>query len=299
MKKRYYLSMLSLFPLVLVFDSIPFFYHKSLEIFLMMSLVHFVLFGLLNFLGTYFLYKPIDHLFTQGGDTKQAKKRINRLTWYSTGLIFILGISFNIIFLLPIFLDPTLYSDMEVFSVDKMPLKYILSIIPSGIFINALFPSFIAYFLINDFNFDLKAKVFKQFKILYPSGKKRIGLTLLFVFLFLVFIPALLVILELVVAFELGDKYAQFSSLNPLETVLIDRFVVLVGMIIAVVLLTRSFTKPIYSLLKEFNKVREGDYSTQAAIITEDEIGVLTKEFNDMVHQLEISHNKLHSTTNL
>jgi nitrate/nitrite-specific signal transduction histidine kinase len=64
-------------------------------------------------------------------------------------------------------------------------------------------------------------------------------------------------------------------------------------MIIAVVLLTRSFTKPIYSLLRKINRVREGDYSTQAAIITADEIGVLTKEFNEMVRELEISHNKL------
>ncbi|MHC4536118.1 MAG: sensor histidine kinase, partial [Planctomycetota bacterium] len=72
-----------------------------------------------------------------------------------------------------------------------------------------------------------------------------------------------------------------------------DRFLVLIGMFLAVVFITRSFTKPIYSLLKAINNVRYGNYSTQAAIITEDEIGVLTKEFNDMVHELEISHHKL------
>jgi len=287
MKKRYYLSMLSLFPLIVAFDSIYLVFHKSLEIFLASSLLNFVLFGLLNFLGTYFLYKPIDHLFTQGGDIKKAKERINRLTWYSTGWIFILGTSFIVISLLGFFLDPTVYSDMEVFSVDKMPLIYILSGMPALFFVNVIFPSFITYFLINDFNFDLKAKVFLQFQILYLAGKKRIGLTLLFVFLILVFIPTLLVILELVVALEMEDTFAQFSSLNPLETVLKDRFLVFVGMIIAVVLLTRSFTKPIYSLLKEINKVSEGDYSTQAAIITGDEIGVLTKEFNEMVKGLK------------
>ena len=64
-------------------------------------------------------------------------------------------------------------------------------------------------------------------------------------------------------------------------------------MIFAVVLITRSFTKPIYSLLNEINKLREGDYSTQAAVIAEDEIGLLTINFNEMVRELEISHNKL------
>lgn len=58
-------------------------------------------------------------------------------------------------------------------------------------------------------------------------------------------------------------------------------------LIFAVVLINRSFTKPIYSLLKTINKVRKGDYSSQAVIISEDEIGVLTKEFNEMVKGLK------------
>ena len=90
MKKRYYLSMLSMYPLILVFDSIYFILHKSLELFLFAALAHFILFGLLNYLGTYFLYKPIDHIFIQSEDAKQAKKRIQNLTWYSTGWIFFL-----------------------------------------------------------------------------------------------------------------------------------------------------------------------------------------------------------------
>jgi hypothetical protein len=209
MKKRYYLSMLSLYPLILVFDSIYFLFHKSVEIFLMLGLgLHFVLFGLLNLLGSYLLYRSIDHLFTQGVETEQAKNRIDRLTWYSTGWIFILGVSYIVITQLPLLLDPTVYSDIEVFSVDKMPVMLILSFLPPSLFIFVIFPAFITHFLINDFSFDLKEKAFNRFQILYPAGKKRIGLTLLFVFVILVFIPALLVILELEVALELGDKYA-------------------------------------------------------------------------------------------
>jgi signal transduction histidine kinase len=282
-----------MYPLIVVFDSIYFIFHKSLQIYLALGLAHFILFGLLNMFGTYFLYKPIDHLFLQDADAKKGKVRISRLTLYSTAWIFILGFIFNVLSHLPLFLNPTIYSDIEVFAIDKMPLIFILAGIPPGIFIFTILPCFITYFLINDFNLDLKAKVFSHFQIQYPAGKKRIAITLLFVFIILVLIPALLVILELVVSLFFGENYTQFSRLNPLETLLIDRLVVLVGMIIAVILLARTFTKPIYSLLKEFNKVRGGDYSTQAAIITQDEIGVLTKEFNEMVQQLEISHNKL------
>jgi len=292
MKKRYYLSMLSLFPLIMVFDSVYFVMHQSLEAFLGFALIHFVLFGLLNIFGAYFLYKPIDHVFIKSEDTKQAQKRINHLTWYSTVWIFILGFLNVAISFLPLIIFPTMFN-IDQFSMDKLPPALWLNFIPSLLFVYAIFPSFITYFLINDFNLDLKAKAFHHFQIVYPAGKKRVGLTLLFVFIILGFFPTLLAILDIVVISSVENEYAQFSSISPLEAVLVDRFIVLVGLIFAVVLITRSFTKPIYSLLKEINKVREGDYSTQAAIISDDEIGLLTKDFNEMVHELEISHNKL------
>ena len=103
--------MLSLFPLILAFSTVSLFFHKSLEIFLILGLVHFFLFGLLNYLGAYFLYKPIDHIFIHGGDTEKAKKRINRLTWYSTAWIFFLGSLFVVIVVVPLFLFPTAFSD--------------------------------------------------------------------------------------------------------------------------------------------------------------------------------------------
>jgi len=258
----------------------------------MSALGHFVLFGLINFLGTSFLYRPIDHMFIQREETKQPKKRINHLPWYSAGWILFLGFLNVAITFLPLLLFPTMHNT-EFFSMDKAPAILWLEFIPSLLFVYAIFPSFITYFLINDFCLDLKAKTFFHFQILFPAGKKRVGLTLLFVFIILGFFPTLLVTLDIVIFSSVADQYAQFSSLSPFNTVLVDRFIVLVGMVFAIVLITRSFTKPIYSLLKEMNKVRDGDYSIQAAIITEDEIGVLTQEFNEMVNQLEISHNEL------
>ncbi|MFC2164525.1 sensor histidine kinase [Acidobacteriota bacterium] len=291
MKKRYYLSMLSIYLLVLAIDGVYFVSHQTLEMFLMMALPHFVLFGLLNFLGAYFLYKPIDRLFSQGEVTNQAEKRINNLTRYSTTWIFSIGFLFTIILLLGVFI---FQAASDVASLDKMPPIFFWAVIPSSLYMWAILPSFIAYFLINDFNLDLKAKTFSRFHMHYPAGKKRVGLTLLFVFFILGFLPTLLVILDLVTFATLTeDEYAQMMSISHTTTLLIDQFIVLIGFIIAIVLITRSFTKPIYSLLKEFNRVREGDYSTQAAIITEDEIGVLTKEFNEMVNELKISHNEL------
>ncbi len=288
MKKRYYLSMFGLFPVIVAFDSIYFIYHQSVTIFLGLGGVHFVLYILFNYVGSYFIYKPIDDLFISGKDTEETKIRIDRLSWYSSFWIFAIGNLYVAITLLPLYFFPNLFKNPDDFIVEQIPPEFFfLSILPAIYFIYALFPSFIAYFLINDFKLDLKEEVFTKFNILYPAGKRKIGQTLFFVFFFLVVLPSLLVILELKMAFVIEDKYKQFTSLSPLETVLIDRFVVFIGTIIAVILITRAFTKPIDLLLKGISKVSEGDFSTQAAITTDDEIGILTKKFNEMVIGLQ------------
>jgi len=66
-----------------------------------------------------------------------------------------------------------------------------------------------------------------------------------------------------------------------------DRFAVLIGMIISVILITRAFTKPIYTLMGKMHDVADGDYTAQAPVSTDDEIGILTSAFNDMVHGLK------------
>ncbi len=288
MKNRYYLSMLSLFPIIILFDSIYFIYHRSLNIFLGLGFVHFLLFVVLNLIGAYYIFKPVDRLLLGIENSEKVKHRIERMTWISTGWILLIGSMYVAIAVIPLYFFPDIFKSPEDFTIDKIPERFFFySILPSIFFVYAVFPSFLAYFIINDFTLNLKDKVASEFNIRYSAGKKRIGLTLFTVFLFLVILPSLLVILELKMAFELEDKYSQFTKLSPLETLLIDRFVVFIGTVIAVILITRSFTKPIDILLKTISKVSEGDYSAKAAVITDDEIGILTKEFNGMVSGLK------------
>ncbi len=282
MKKRYYLSMLSMFPLVILFDAVYLPAHKTMELFLVLALVHFVLYGLVNLFGIYFLFRPVGEAFDRGQSTPEAKKRIQNLTLYSTGWIFLLGVAYFGCMLLLFFLLPMNTGDI---SLEKMPPVLWLTIIPSTLYIYAILPAFITWFLVNNFTLDLKASAYSQLNLTYPAGKKRIGVMLLVTFIILGFFPSLLVTLELI-ASSTGDEYAKFSGMTPLEAILPDRIIVFIGMIFAVIYITRSFTKPIYSMLGEINKVREGDYSTQAAIITQDEVGELTKAFNEMVKGL-------------
>lgn len=282
MRKRYYLSMLSIFVLILLFDAVYIPAHKSLELFLLAAGLHFVLFVPVNFLGIYFLYKPIDQLFLYNKGTRNAKLRIRSLSWYSSTWIFFLGVVYFGTMILMIYLAQVETGNVAM---NEIPSAIWLTAIPSILYIFAILPAFIAWFIINDFTLDLKSVVFNRFKLSYPAGTQRIGLTLLISFMILGLFPSILVSLELIVS-SAGDKYGQFSDMSPLEGIIPDRVAIFLGMICAVIFITRSFTKPIHALLKEMSKVKERNYTSKAAIITGDEIGILTHEFNDMVKGL-------------
>ncbi len=277
--------MLGMFPFIVIVDAIYFIYHQSPGIFLGLGAVHLFLYGLLNWAGALVLYRPIDRWFAGG---KEAGPRVESLAWFSSLWILFIGSLYTAIALIPLYFFPGIFKNPDNFVVERIPPQFFFfSILPGIYFIYALFPAFIAYFLINDFVLDLKEAVFARFRVLFRAGGQGVGRVLFLVLLFLVFLPSLLVILELKIAFQVEDRYAQFTRLSPLETVLIDRFIVFTGTIVAAVLITRNFTKPIRSLIRAINQVREGDYSTQAAVISRDEIGIVTHEFNTMVQGLK------------
>ena len=283
MTKRYYLSMLAVFPLLLLFDAIYIPAHQTAVFFYFTAAVHLFIFVLLNSVGIWLLYKPVAASLRQNLITAGVKKRIRRLPWLSALWIFLLGVLYQmgIIFLI---LNAPL--DTGSITLEKMPAYLWLTTIPAGVYLYAVLPAFIIWFVINDFTFDLKTTLFTEFDVLYPARRKKMGVVLLSAFVILGFVPTLLVALELIVS-RAGHDYAAFSEMSPLQAILPDRVIILIGMLIAVVFITRSFTKPINALLGQMTRVRRGDLSAQAAISTEDEIGVLTKQFNEMVKGLQ------------
>jgi class 3 adenylate cyclase len=278
----------SIYILILIFNFIYFIFHKSVVIFLVFSAGEFILFAGVSMLSGYYLYKPIQEMFDSNLESSKAIQRINHLSLYSSLVILSIGIFHVMIILIPLVFLPHLFQNPEDFQLENLPLEFVLnSVVPSQGFIFAIFPAFINYYTINDFVIELKKQASLQFGIEFEAKKNRIWLSLVFVFICLVILPSLLVMLELKVAYDIRDKYSKFTTQSPLETVMIDRFVLFVGMIISIYLITRAFTRPIDILLKAISKVSDGDYTTQAAIVTSDEIGVLTREFNHMVKGLK------------
>jgi class 3 adenylate cyclase len=251
----------------------------------MMGAMHLVLYGPVQLAGSWLLYRPIARGHRDGHDVPGALERIGRLTWRSTGLSAGVGFLTVTITLGPILVMPDLYAGSGEFEVDRIPASFVLASFPPAAYVFCIFPAFVTHFLVNDFVLDLRARVYADHGVLSSPGRKRIAYTILSVLLVLGLLPLLLVILELAVAAD--TDYAKFTQMDPMHTVIIDRFVTLVGIVVAVVLVTRSFTKPIHGLLGEIGKVKRGELDARASIITDDEIGTLTREFNEMVKGLE------------
>ena len=283
MRRRYLLSMVSLLPLMVTYDLVYFTLHRSTDILLLMGGMHAVLYGPVLLAGSWWLYRPIDRSLRDGGDAQAAGERIGRLTWRSACLAGGLGFVTLALSLLSI-VAPQLLGDAGAFEVERVPAWFVVAGVPDTFYIYCIFPAFVIYFLINDFVLDLRSRLFVEFGLPHPPGRRRIGRTLVAVMAVLGVIPILLIVFELAVA--ANTDYSQFTELSPLHTVMINRFVTLIGIVFAVVLVTRAFTKPIDSLLAEIEKVKAGDFSARSSVITEDEFGVLALQFNEMVKGL-------------
>ncbi|MGH1362705.1 MAG: sensor histidine kinase [Calditrichia bacterium] len=293
MKTRYYLSMLSPLPLLLMINMVYLLSHRSVLVFFQLSGVLFVLYGLLSLLNARWIYKPIAQLYDHQNNIEAARDRIKKLTFLSTLGIFIIGILFNLVAQLPLFIDSSIYRNIETFSVDKMPLGFLLLGIPPTFFIFAVLPTFIASLVIGDFSLDLRKQVHQKFGIAYAPGKSKVRKKLLVVIIILVLMPALLTILEIYTASEFAEHYEVFSQMEPVESIAIDRVAILLSVIVAILVLSRSLTKPLDFLLEKIEAVRAGNYSTRVAVTTSDEFSIVTGAFNSMISELESSQRSL------
>ena len=292
---QYYIRMLSVALLVIAFDFIYFLFHQSFEIFLSLVLVKTLVFGILNFLGAWRIFKPVA-LFLKNQESEQlCIQRVNRLAIHSSAWIFFLGMIYLGISLTAIiFPGLFLFKNNEVFSFDQIPFRYIfIDVLPGIFYVYGVLPAFIGYYLVRDYVYDLKQTLDENYKLSFHSFHNGIMGMIISIFLVLIIIPSLLIILELTVALEMEGIYSNFTRLKPVETVLINRGAVFTGMIISIFLISRVLIKPLNLLLSNIQKLKTGDLSIHSPVISNDEIGRLTHEFNELIRELQFRQERL------
>jgi PAS domain S-box-containing protein len=99
---------------------------------------------------------------------------------------------------------------------------------------------------------------------------------------------------ELVLLASLNEKAmfhskeaVTYSAINSMYLIAILSIVAVSGGYVISKLSINKNLKPIYSLTETMKSVKEGDLAQQAPIISEDEIGELTNEFNNMTKRLQ------------
>jgi PAS domain S-box-containing protein len=96
------------------------------------------------------------------------------------------------------------------------------------------------------------------------------------------------------------DRDEVLYSLNILiERAIVVTICVIVLICIFSVLITWLITKPIERLHDGAEAVAAGDYSIQVPVVSNDEIGVLTRRFNEMTSELYETHRELQNTITL
>ncbi len=234
-------------------------------------LANLLIFGLLNSLGAYLLFSPIQNLIDGKGSLLTAKNRINALpvwatAWAITCTAAYCFVGFSIGIFMPYEID-----------LSSIPRPVLLGALLWFGFIYALYYGFYIFFAVSDFVNGLKLELTKEGILFAPRGQP-LRRKLVCIFVIIAFVPAILIALDLTIFRELRSV----QGLSVQQSVFLDLFAsaFLVG--VTLIFITRNFASPLQELSHAVEKIREGDLSVQVPVVSNDEFGVLADNFNAM-----------------
>lgn len=202
---------------------------------------------------------------------REIKKRVRRLPLYIVVSLIPGYMLWNFVLCLPDAL--TIYSSTE-FIVK-------LNIISVFTYSNIIVPIFISYMLTSNIRKRIKYDYFEKYNILFDPGITKIWQKLFLMVLFISVFPVIILYLDGYVSYinEEGVGNRLLSNL--------DLGYVVITIIISMIIITKDITDPINKMISSFRLIKNGDFSNRMAITTQNEMGVLTYNFNLMAEGLE------------
>lgn len=275
MYKRFVLLMSSLALVDLAVTGIFIAVSGRLDVVAKDVLANVVILGLVNSVGAWFLFRPIDDVLNGRRAFATVERRVAVLPWLATLWAAALTLAYcAVIFSLGVFLP----ADADL---GGMPTPVLVAAIGWFLFLYVLYYGFYIYFLITDFTNDLKAALFFQGHR-PPASRGRIQNKLIVVFGVLALVPSTLIILDLTVFSDL--RTAQGLSLT--QTIFLDLFASVFLILVSLIFVTRSLVRPVRSLTDAMEASRNGLLETRAPVTSSDELGVLSERFNEMIEGL-------------
>ncbi len=275
MHKRFVLLMSSLALVDLAVTGIFITVSGRLDVIARDVLANVGILGIANAIGAWWLFRPIDAVLAGRRDFASAARRVALLPRLATAWAAVMTLAYcAVTFSLGVYMPPDA-------NLDDIPGPVLVASILWFLFLYVLYYGFYIYFVISDFTNDLKAALFAKGHVVAASGGRVLN-KLVVVFGVLALVPSTLVILDLTVFAEL--RAAQ--GLSPTQAIFLDLFASVFLILVSLVFVTRSLVRPVQSLARAMEAVRNGRLETRAPVTSSDELGVLGERFNEMIEGL-------------
>lgn len=269
---RYILSMLSLSATHLVLVSVVAVVMDRIDKVLPVAPIgNVICLVVINALGAYWLFRPIDRFLRGKGDRKAALQRVERLTALSVawGTLLVSSLTTFALFGLEV-----LCPGCDAAAVFPFRLSMLI--------IFTFFCGTYLYFLIDDCVACLRAELFRRHEIAFKPGRGRVLHKFFVAFFAVGVIPGSLAFLEPWI----------FADIRPLQGISVTQaylFDLIVAMLMAgtaFYFIQRNLARPVDMLLNSVRRVAAGDLKTRSPVLTDDEFGTLACNFNQMVEGL-------------
>lgn len=276
---RFYLSMLSVMLLDAAFTASFAVLSGHVEVLPRAVLANVAVLGVANLAGAVILFRPIARWLAGRGSLAECRRAVLTLPARATGWTAIVSVAYGMTaFSLGIFTP-----NPEMFAGDTVPLATRAFMFAWFLFAYAVYMTFIVYFAVSDVAARLRHEIFRREGVVLATDRGRLLHKLVIVFAVVAVMPAALVFLDLLFFMEVRRQ----QDLTIEGVVALDMVCALIAAGLSLIFVTRNLTKPIDRLMESVRRVRGGDLKATLPVTTNDELGVLTANFNEMVAGLE------------
>jgi class 3 adenylate cyclase len=227
-----------------------------------------VLLGGVNYLLSRRLFAPIERFLRGEASFEDTQRRITQLPILTAQRVGILVLVLTILRLTATYL----FTDSSVTGVPQPTVAQVMTLCV----VLPVFYFTYTYFVISDYLAELCAFIFRRFGqnlgLFFGSYNAKLVVALMVISI----APIAAIIVAL---FSYEGERLKFEVANVVV-------VTLMGVAVSAYFVTRSLLRPIRNLSAAMGKVAGGDLSQRVAVTSNDEVGELTGQFNNMVEGL-------------
>lgn len=237
-----------------------------------------IIFGLINVVGARMIITPL-RLAESGKVVKRAllSKRLRRLPIYSAVWAFVLGATFALIALnYRVFIDDSAQG-MSVSQDKQMKAALWFSLVYAIQF------GVMAYFIGVECATHARRTLLVQHGITARTARNSLGVRIAFGMAVVAILPVSISLMDVLVF----EDVRAMQGLTLQEALILDAMSTGAALLISIVVICRSFTKPLAHLTEAMTWIVNPQEGRRVAEMTDDELGALSRRFNQMMRELE------------